>query len=184
MPVPNTSGRQRSPLPDRSKGFTRIRVPVEGRSFRREVVWTLPAPGTSQICLEEDGAWPVQRRFSGIAGLPSDHSGKPSFCVAFQHGSRILWILARVSQPGLRIWASTAPKGVCMGRTGLSRGKAFSSWTQYPTLADPCVTAWWASLHGGRHCLVGLSVDHCVAWCALLKQLFFQASVLAHCFFS
>ena len=24
---------------------------------------------------------------------------KPSFCVAFQHGSRILWILARVSQP-------------------------------------------------------------------------------------
>ena len=41
---------------------------------------------------------------------------------------------------------TTAPKDVCLWSAALSRDKAWSLWIEYPTLADPSVTAWWPIL--------------------------------------
>ena len=84
------------------------------------------------------------------------------------YGSRILRILARVSQLGCG-HGQPLPRRVCACDAQCSREKRHvHGGPRNRALSDPSVTAWWPFL----------SIT--ALWCALLKQRTFSASVWAH----
>ena len=86
-------------------------------------------------------------------------NSKPSFHVAFQHGSRIRRFLARVSQPGCGC-VQPSPRRVCARDAVCCREKRHvHCGPSNPKLSDLTIAAWW------------LLLSITALWrCALLKQ--------------
>ena len=79
---------------------------------------------------------------------------KPSFCVAFQRGSGILRILARVSQPGGG-YGQPLPRRLCACDAQCCREKGHvHCGSSNPTLTDPSVSSWWSPFCLSLRCVV------------------------------